>query len=201
MTISATPAIGAQTAVKFSDLPLEIRIEIYKLAIPLSRVIRLQLTKYSATGNKSCKYVEDPKRHFESLSPPCIPTILHINRESRAIGLKIFKNTFGAPLSDRKDSKGEYAEKRGTYWNPKIDTLYLPHENPLPRHLARDADDLNYMHQTDLDDEEEYPPRELDEDVCKIGSDLYEEQELLQNVRHIALPVNYKTRLGFKSNL
>lgn len=114
--------------------------------------------------------------HAESLSPPCVPTILHINHESRTIGLSIFRNTFG----DVEHGVSDVAEKR-TYWNPAIDTLYLPDYNP-PSRVRRDMYDS-----LESDDEDSDPDMEGED--CKVGNDIYRRHNILPYVRHIALSV------------
>lgn len=170
-----------QAATNFSDLPFEIRTDIYSLAIPLSRVLRMRLNK----GHK-------PGGYAESISHPCVPTILHINRESRAVGLKIFRLSFGAFSAQAAD--GSALRERDifrSYWNPAIDTLYLPFLNPLkgdPIQITKDHVNLNPGYNTDAGE---------DTDACLVGSDIYHKHRILSHVRHLALPNNRKTRVGF----
>jgi len=88
--------------VEFSDLPAEVRLQIWKLAIPKSRILRAKVEP-RPTGATI----------FGPFSP--VPTILHICHESRHLGLTIFRRWFQHILDGRNDF----------YWNPSIDTLYL----------------------------------------------------------------------------
>jgi hypothetical protein len=87
---------------EFSDLPTEIRFEIWRLAIPKSRILRVKA---------------EPEYSSVSLLGPFspVPTILHVCQDSRRFGLSIFRRGF----QDISDGFNDF------YWNPSIDTLYL----------------------------------------------------------------------------
>jgi hypothetical protein len=94
----------------FSDLPTEIRFEIWRLATPKSRILRVKA---------------EPEYSSASLIGPFspVPTILHVCQESRRFGLSVFRRGF----QDISDGLNDF------YWNPSIDTLYLlpfGEENP-----------------------------------------------------------------------
>jgi hypothetical protein len=178
-TSKDTPAINKGR--NFPDLPFEIRTAIYSLAIPLSRVLRIRLV-----------HPETGPVYAQSISPPCIPTILHINRESRAVGLKIFRRSFGPSAPTTKSSILE-RDMLCSYWNPAIDTLFLPVQNPSlqqPIQVTSDED----LYQRNFY-EEEYE----DLDVSLIGDSIYHDQHILSYVRHLALPENMKVRMGFST--
>jgi 2EXR family len=88
--------------VEFSDLPAEIRLEIWKLATPKSRILRVKVEPTSTSATL-----------FGPFSP--VPTILHVCHESRHFGLTIFRRGF----QDISDGLNDF------YWNPSIDTVYL----------------------------------------------------------------------------
>ena len=87
---------------EFSDLPTEIRFEIWRLASPKSRILRVKM---------------EPEYSRASLLGPFspVPTILHVCQDSRRFGLSIFRRGF----QDISDGFNDF------YWNPSIDTLYL----------------------------------------------------------------------------
>jgi len=87
---------------EFSDLPTEIRFEIWRLASPKSRILRVKM---------------EPEYSSLSLLGPFspVPTILHVCQDSRRFGLSIFRRGF----QDISDGLNDF------YWNPSIDTLYL----------------------------------------------------------------------------
>jgi hypothetical protein len=87
---------------EFSDLPTEIRFEIWRLATPKSRILRVKA---------------EPEYSSASLLGPfsSVPTILHVCQESRRFGLSIFRRGF----QDISDGLNDF------YWNSSIDTLYL----------------------------------------------------------------------------
>lgn len=86
----------------FKDLPIEIRLAIWKLVIPDGRVIRLDID-----------WDLDYARTLEMLS---IPSILHVYRKSREVGTRISQLGFGASPTD-------YVQD---WFNPAADTLYIP---------------------------------------------------------------------------
>ncbi|TAQ87324.1 hypothetical protein B7494_g4353 [Chlorociboria aeruginascens] len=99
-SLNSTPS--TQTFTKFIDFPTEIRRHIWSLAIPKSRVIRTTIS------------IDEVRTHISGPFSK-VPTILHICRESREVGLGIFKIGFGSIPSQL----GSF------YWNPNIDTIYL----------------------------------------------------------------------------
>jgi hypothetical protein len=198
----------ANQATNFSDLPFEIRTKIYRLAIPPSRVLRIRLTVIP--GSRSAL--------AQSISPPCVPVILHINRESRAEGLRIFKLAFGTdpdgshpragldgPGGAREgDSRTQYRsvfcppsssgpERFRSYWNPERDTLYLPLFNPGEEHPVQRTRTFfrGWDRATyDFDSGDDESDRESnDASIYKL-----EVQQTLSHVRHLALPLNQDTR-------
>lgn len=183
-TVSSEASDHPKAATNFSGLPFEIRTEIYSLAIPLSRVLRMRLNRSPELGI-----------YAESTSHPCIPTILHINRESRAVGLKIFKLSFGASPTQAAD--GSVLKERElfrSYWNPAIDTLYLPFLNPLESHPIQAT--MDHITPTPR-----YSNNWGDVDACLVGSGIYHKHRILSHVRHLALPDNHKTKTGFRPPL
>ncbi|KAJ8058876.1 hypothetical protein OCU04_011860 [Sclerotinia nivalis] len=88
---------------QFRDLPPELRLQIWRYALPNGRTLKVKVDAYDDTraslqGNFSA-----------------IPTICHVNSESRALALSICRNGLG-PNTEESDF----------YWNPNTDTIYFP---------------------------------------------------------------------------
>jgi hypothetical protein len=107
LSLIAPPLVPGQwkrreKPLEFSDLPTEIRSEIWRLAIPKSRILRVK----AELGSSSASLIGP-------FSP--VPTILHVCQESRRFGLSVFRRGF----QDISNGLNDF------YWNPSIDTLYL----------------------------------------------------------------------------
>lgn len=89
---------------EFSRLPVEIRLQIWRVAVPRGRVIFNLLPNMSRFKN--------PERHESNRISP-VPTILHICHESRETGLQMFR--LGFPVRIAEDF----------YWRPEADTIYF----------------------------------------------------------------------------
>jgi hypothetical protein len=100
----------------FSLLPAEIRLQIWRAAIPKGRFIWVEIRNI---GN----FAAGPFT-VGTLSPTCIPTILHINHESRCVGLSIFHLSL-KPTKDDKDINSI------GYWKPSADTIFLSNAMPV----------------------------------------------------------------------
>ncbi|KAK7753683.1 hypothetical protein SLS62_004305 [Diatrype stigma] len=87
----------------FSQLPAELRLEIWRLSCS-ERVVEVF-------------YNSEEDRCLTTSRPPAI---LHTCRESRNEGLRIFKNSFGTN-----------SHEPNIYFCPYLDTLYLPRPGPL----------------------------------------------------------------------
>ncbi|KAF7888013.1 uncharacterized protein EAF01_011167 [Botrytis porri] len=88
---------------QFGNLPPELRLHIWKYALPRGRTLKVKIDAYDDTrasllGNFSA-----------------IPSICHVNSESRFLALSILRNGLG-PNTEESDF----------YWNPNIDTIYFP---------------------------------------------------------------------------
>lgn len=106
---TATPHSMMEFA-SFPLFPTEIRLQIWRAAIPKGRFIWVETRN---AGNFSTD-----SSTIGTRSPICIPTILHINHESRSVGLSIF-NLSLKPTKDDKDINSI------GYWNPDADTIFL----------------------------------------------------------------------------
>jgi len=110
----SSPPLPARSQARLLSLPPELQLQIWQIAIPKPRVLRVALEELP----------HDRLRAYQ-LDPIVIPTILHICSNSRAVALKIFRLGFGANTHPRDK----------TWWNPNIDTLYLPAWLPPPHTL------------------------------------------------------------------
>jgi hypothetical protein len=93
------------------NLPLELRLQIWGLAIPEPQVLRIAF-----------EHLPGGIRRAYHMGPIAIPTILHICRDSRAVACRIFRLGFGATTHPRDRD----------WWNPAADMLYLPGWLPPP---------------------------------------------------------------------
>ncbi|KAF7893955.1 hypothetical protein EAF00_007469 [Botryotinia globosa] len=88
---------------QFRNLPPELRLHIWRHALPSGRTLKVKVDAYddaraSLQGNFSA-----------------IPSICHVNSESRCLALSILRNGLG-PNTEESDF----------YWNPNTDTIYFP---------------------------------------------------------------------------
>ncbi|KAF7877249.1 hypothetical protein EAF04_000933 [Stromatinia cepivora] len=88
---------------QFRDLPPELRLQIWRYALPNGRTLKIKVDAYDDTraslqGNFSA-----------------IPTICHVNSEARVLALSICRIGLG-PNTEESDF----------YWNPNTDTIYFP---------------------------------------------------------------------------
>jgi len=100
---------------QFSRLPTEIRLQIWKEAMPGPRVVEVYLIEDQSQYDGKTYYVAHPA----SRTPT--PTILHINHESRREGLKIYSRIF---------SRSRLPPDHGLkpiYFDPANDIPYLSH--------------------------------------------------------------------------
>jgi hypothetical protein len=112
MTVTATTRDNFP---QFSKLPTEIRLQIWKEAMPGPRVVEVYLIEDQSQYDGKTYYVADPA----SRTPA--PTILHINHESRREGLKIYSRIFSR--SRLPPGQG----RKPIYFDPANDIPYLSH--------------------------------------------------------------------------
>ncbi|KAI6708305.1 hypothetical protein PZA11_007043 [Diplocarpon coronariae] len=167
--LTLTPSPG----VNFCSLPTEIRLMIWKLAIPGPRVLRMCIPR-----DKS----RVPWTY--STSSPAIPSILHVNLESRIVGLSLF--TLNFPLKQRQCRPPPYRPALSTYWNPARDTLYLP-----DFHAPEDADVAADVAR----DAVEGSDAGLPADDSLLGRRFHHHN--LMAMQHLALPWKTKVASGF----
>lgn len=98
----------------FSELPLEIRLSIWNLAIPQGRILLFRLL-HSRSGENEGKF-----SFFHRLPAP---NILHVCREAREEISKSFRRE---PY--RAGTGGGIYD--GDWWNPSRDTIYVPSSLP-----------------------------------------------------------------------
>ena len=153
----------------FFDLPPEIRIQIWFLALPHGRVLRIAFKGHN----------EDELAY--AMGPVSIPTILHICRESRTFARTALRLGFGesSALEDR------------DWWNPSQDILYLPPWQPPPNWNLRVS--FNFQ---DFQENFPYPPLDIHRDDSNVGSPSHHTS--LASVQHLALPFNFKVLNGIK---
>jgi hypothetical protein len=96
----------------FPLLPTEIRLQIWRNAIPEGRFIWVETSSSVDVNYSTGEFT------IGTLSPTYIPTVLHINHESRCLGLSIFHLS----LKLNKDDK---CTNSIGYWNPSADTIFL----------------------------------------------------------------------------
>ncbi|RDW89107.1 hypothetical protein BP6252_01139 [Coleophoma cylindrospora] len=90
---------AAPESTTFWDIPIEVRLHLWRLSLPNPRIIKV------STGPNN-----DRAHICGGFSP--VPTILHICRESRVYALSILRLGFGRiPFL--------------FYWNPRADTIFL----------------------------------------------------------------------------
>ncbi|KAF4638069.1 hypothetical protein G7Y89_g31 [Cudoniella acicularis] len=99
----------ALSKLSFSQLPFEIRMMIWKFAIPKPRVIRLD---FKTSLDRPC-------RAFD-MGPPFIPKLLHICHESREVACEVYRLGFGTSTSIYDKD----------WWNPSADMVYFAAWNP-----------------------------------------------------------------------
>jgi len=123
------------------NLPSELRLQIWELAVPEPQVLRIAFEIFPGGVRRAY--------HMGQIQ---IPTILHICRDSRTVARRIFRLGFGASTHPRDRD----------WWDPAADILYLPGWLPPPhwdlrvtRGYLAEADppveDLNWDGWTDLD--------------------------------------------------
>jgi hypothetical protein len=101
--------LASPSASNFTKLPTELRLQIWHLALPPGRVLRIAF-----------KMPNDSHEHAHIIGPVTIPSILHICHESREVTKNELRLGFGKETSkfDR------------DWWHPSADILYLPHWQP-----------------------------------------------------------------------
>jgi len=102
----------------FPNLPPELRLQIWELALPRSRVLKVSVDIFDASK-------------IALLGPYSpIPSILHICHESRSLALSKLRLGFGpspylsSPSIPVSGFSGE--NNNEFYWNPELDTIYFP---------------------------------------------------------------------------
>lgn len=110
------------TFVLFPKLPPELRIKIWRLTIPTDRVVKILAGGYALDPPDS--YVDkegntDGRHCFKTRSTETIPILLHINRESRAEGLRIYELCLGTRFL------------YPVYFNFVNDAIHLLHQGDL----------------------------------------------------------------------
>jgi hypothetical protein len=153
----------------FFHLPLEIRLQIWLLALPRGRVLRIAFKGHN----------EDELAY--AMGPVSIPTILHVCHESRAFARRVLRLGFG---------ESSTVEDRG-WWNPCQDILYLPPWQPPPNWDLRVS--FNFQ---DFQENFPYPPLDINRDDSSVGSPSHHIS--LASVQHLALPFNFKVLNGIK---
>lgn len=116
----------------FPHLPPELRLQIYHHAChPRVTTLIYQEDAGNTTGTGTFRCPTHP------------PTLLHVSRESRAEGRRLYVQCFLPPppptnpfcRPDQEGREGEEEEeeyKRYFYHHPQLDTLYLPRPSPHP---------------------------------------------------------------------
>lgn len=153
----------------FFHLPLEIRLQIWQLALPRGRVLRITF-KGRIENEQAC-----------AMSPITMPTILQVCHESREFAKTVLRCGFGMnpTLNDR------------GWWNPCRDILYLPPWQPPPNWDLRVS--FNFQ---DFQENFPYPPLDMHRDDSNVGSASHHTS--LASVQHLALPFNFKVLNGIK---
>ena len=152
------------------DLPPEIRLQIWGLALPPERVLRIAF-----------KDLADIRTRALIMGPINIPTILHVCHESRNFARTILRLGFGE--KSRTDDKD--------WWNPSKDIVYLPPWQPPPAWNLGVS--FNFQ---DFEENFPYPPLDIRRDDSGIGSPSHHVS--LSSVQHLALPFNFKVLNGIK---
>ncbi|ESZ91191.1 hypothetical protein SBOR_8419 [Sclerotinia borealis F-4128] len=98
----------------FSELPLEIRLYIWNLAIPQGRILLFRVKILQVVKNSG-------QTSFSHRLPA--PKILHVCREARNEAIKSFRRE----SNGTRTSGGIYD---GDWWNPSRDTIYIPSSLP-----------------------------------------------------------------------
>ncbi|KAK2629510.1 hypothetical protein QTJ16_000330 [Diplocarpon rosae] len=169
--VTSKPKIRPSPCVNFSSLPAEIRLVVWKLAIPEPRILRMCIPRDKARV---------PWTY--STSSPSIPIILHINQESRTVGLSLF--TLNFPFKRKQCRPPPFRPALSTYWNPTRDTLYLP-DFHVPEGIAVDV----------AWDAVDNSDACLPNDDSLIGGKFHHHN--LMAMQHLALPWNTKVANGF----
>ncbi|KAE8442768.1 hypothetical protein EG329_002856 [Mollisiaceae sp. DMI_Dod_QoI] len=123
------PSSKLTTFSKFSDLPGEIRILIWKIALPNSRIILLEhrRRKLDPTAEQSTGRIDRLGFRSDALPPP----ILFVSREAYVVASRYYKQAFSNKTGT------SVAE---TYFNFKSDVLYLGPEYLGPQYPNLDVD-------------------------------------------------------------
>ncbi|KAM3148244.1 hypothetical protein ABEW05_011555 [Botrytis cinerea] len=88
---------------QFRNLPPELRLHVWEYALPSGRTLRVKVDAY-----------DDTRASLQG-DFSAIPSICHVNSESRSLALSIIRNGLG-PNTEESDF----------YWNPNTDTIYFP---------------------------------------------------------------------------
>ena len=154
----------------FFHLPPELRIQVWGLALPRGRVLRIAF-----------KGLHNANEYAHTMGRIAIPTILHVCHESRGFAKTALRLGFGErSTTDDKD-----------WWNPSRDILYLPPWQPPPSWDLRVS--FNFQ---DFEENFPYPPLDIHRDDSRVGSPAHHAS--LSSVQHLALPFNFKVLNGIK---
>ncbi len=94
----------------FSELPIELRLEIWQFSLPRKRILEIKKVK------EAYRWGKDFMDGFGV--PDSIPATLHVCRESREEGLRFYRPSFGRSYGSAT-----------TYFDPTFDTIFFRHEN------------------------------------------------------------------------
>ncbi|KAK0101465.1 hypothetical protein ONS95_006637 [Cadophora gregata] len=103
-----SPPLTLYSFTNFPKLPTEIRLMVWELVLPGERVIRIEDFTNTSRRHKPCTTC----RCIGSRA--CVPTLLHVNHETRQLALKFYTVTFKNRLL------------KPTYFNPILDILLFP---------------------------------------------------------------------------
>jgi len=106
---------------QFKKLPIEIRLAIWKMSLPGSRMIEMKFKRNIARRPMDFRLLDSE-----------FPTLLHVNQEARAEALKFYQPVFG-------DITVDSEHQRKVYFDPSKDTLYVRQGISTRRHYQRDA--------------------------------------------------------------
>ncbi|RKF54954.1 hypothetical protein GcC1_207010 [Golovinomyces cichoracearum] len=112
----------------FSRLPIELRLSIYTLALPR----RILTVRYNASSHKFT-------------SPTAAPALFSVCSESRQVAVKNYTLSFGTTTSNPK-----------IYFNPELDTLYLPRCSEMGY-----DEDFRIMRSLNVESQEQGEPKSI----------------------------------------
>jgi hypothetical protein len=115
----------------FPELPVELRLKIWSLALPVSRVITI-VSDYSSAPEFFDPDHPDRTRYKARACAKPVPALLHCNSESRAVALKTYRLSFRSNL-----------QKKPIYYDFRRDSLCMINVHVLQsfmRFWGKDSD-------------------------------------------------------------